>query len=111
MAGAVFGSGRDAVEEEMRCEGIAEVLKGDGDGWRCGGCAKRERGFPCAIVVEGTAFPESGCKGVELPVCRAESGGGRVVSVDVFRREGSCGSMEITPSFWRSRILKSRRLI
>lgn len=111
VAGAVLGRGREVVDEEVRWEGRAEVLRGDGDGWRCRGCAKRDRGLPCATVVEGPAFPESGCRGVELPVWGAESGGGRVVSVDVFRREGSCGSMEMAPSFWRSRILKSRRLI
>lgn len=62
-------------------------------------------------MVEGPAFPESGWRAVDGPGCSPASGGGRVVRVDVFKREGSCGSMAMAPSFWRSRILKSRRLI
>ncbi len=42
----------------------------------------------------------------------AEREGMRVsLKVEVLRREGSCGSMAIEPSFWRSRIFKSSRLI
>lgn len=63
-----------------------------------------------AMVVEGPAFPDRGCRGVGPPVVVDERGGKRVLSV-LFRREGSCGSGWMAPSFWRSRILKSRRLI
>lgn len=99
MAGVVFDRGTETVEDEVRCEGRAELLRADGDGWRCGTCANRDRGFPCATVVEGPAFPESGCRGDEMAACGAESGGGRDASVDVFKREGNCGSIEMAPSF------------
>ena len=61
------------------------------------------------MVVEGPALPGSGCGGVEAPVVEVEREGRRCVLL--CRREGSCGSMEMDPSFWRSRILMSRRLI
>ena len=62
-----------------------------------------------AIVVEGPALPDRGCRGVGPPVALVERGGRRVVLL--LRSVGSCGSGWIAPSFWRSRILKSRRLI
>lgn len=64
-----------------------------------------------AMVVLGPALPGIGCRAVEVPVVPIENGGGRVLRVEVLRREGSCGSMAMALSFWRSRILKSRRLI
>lgn len=64
-----------------------------------------------AIVVEGPALPERGCSGVGAPVMVDERVGRRVDRVLLLRREGSCGSGWMAPSFWRSRILKSRRLI
>jgi len=88
-------------------EGIAVVR---GDGWRAEGCTRRVIGL-LAMVVEGPAFPESGCRGVEAPVVEVERGGRRVERDVLFRRDGSCGSGWMAPSFWRSRILKSRRLI
>ena len=64
-----------------------------------------------AIVVEGPALPERGCSGVGAPSVLDERGGRRVLRVLLLRSEGSCGSGWMAPSFWRSRILKSRRLI
>lgn len=76
------------------------------------GWVRRARGLELAIVVEGTALLEMGWRGVEVPVVEVERGGRRVLSVEVLlRREGSWGSMAMAPSFWRSRILRSRRLI
>lgn len=46
VAGVVFDRGTETVEDEVRCEGRAELLRADGDGWRCGICANRDRGFP-----------------------------------------------------------------
>ncbi len=88
-------------------DGMAVVR---GDGWRAEGCTRRVIEL-LAMVVEGPALPERGCKGVEAPVAEAESGGRRVEREVLFRREGSWGSGWMAPSFWRSRILKSRRLI
>ena len=51
-----------------------------------------------ARVVEGPAFPERGCRGVGPPVAVDERGGRRVLRV-LLRREGSCGSGWIAPSF------------
>ena len=64
-----------------------------------------------AMVVEGPALPERGYKGVDVPVVVVEKFGRRVDREVLLRREGSCGSGAMAPSFWRSRILKSRRLI
>ena len=64
-----------------------------------------------AIVVEGPALPERGCRGVEAPVVVPEKLGRRVEREVLVRREGSWGSGAMAPSFCRSRILKSRRLI
>lgn len=83
-----------------------------GEGWRVG-WTRRVMGL-LAMVVEGpAALPERGCRGVDAPVVEVERGGRRVVRLAVllFRREGSWGSMAIAPSFWRSRILRSSRLI
>jgi len=76
-----------------------------GLGWR--GWTRRCRGL-FAIVVEA---PGGGWeRGVEAPVVVVE-GRRRVCREVLVRREGSCGSGWMAPSFWRSRILKSRRLI
>ena len=87
-----------------------EVFKGDG--WRADGWTRRVKGL-LAMVVEGPALPESGFRGVEAPVVLVEpvNGGRRVEREVLCRRDGSCGSGWMAPSFWRSRILKSRRLI
>ncbi len=90
-------------------EGSA-VVRGDGCRPGAGWPTRRAMGS-LAIVVEEPALPERGCKGVEAPVVDVESGGSRVVRLLLLRREGSCGSGWMEPSFWRSRILKSRRLI
>ena len=63
------------------------------------------------MVVEGPALPERGFSGVGPPVVVDVSGGRRVLRTLLLRSEGSCGSGWMAPSFWRSRILKSRRLI
>lgn len=99
VAGALFGRGMLLVEVEFRCGCGDEVLRGEGDGCRSGGCASRESGFPCAIVVEGPALPESGFSGVEALDWGAESGGRRDVRVEVLTSVGSCGSMAMAPSF------------
>lgn len=88
-------------------EGTAVV---SGEGCRAEGCTRRVMGL-LAMVVEGPALPERGCRGVEAPVVEAERGGSRVERDVLFNKEGSWGSGWIAPSFWRSRILKSRRLI
>ena len=62
-----------------------------------------------AMVVEGPALPDRGCRGVGPPLAFVERGGRRVVLL--LRSVGSCGSGWMAPSFWRSRILKSSRLI
>ena len=66
-----------------------------------------------AIVVEGPALPERGCRGVPDPVVLVvvEARGVKRGRLVVCRREGREGSGGRAPSFWRSRILKSRRLI
>lgn len=72
-----------------------------GDGCRLGGgagCAMRARGR-LAMVVLGPALPGIGLSGVETPVVLVERGGRRLVRVEVMRREGSCGSMAMAPSF------------
>lgn len=76
-------------------EGIA-VFKGDG--CRAEGCTRRDMGL-LAMVVEGPALPERGCRGVEAPVVEAERGGSRVESDVLFSREGSWGSGCMAPSF------------
>ena len=84
-----------------------EVFKGES--WRVDGWTRRVMGL-LAMVVDGPALPERGCKGVEAPVVEVERGGS-LERLALLRREGSCGSGWMEPSFWRSRILKSRRLI
>ena len=82
-----------------------------GDGWRAElGWTSRLIGL-LAIVVEGPALPGSAFRGVDAPVVEVERGGSLVCILLWFRSEGSWGSGAIEPSFWRSRILKSRRLI
>jgi hypothetical protein len=104
-----------AAAEVLRWEGMVETLRGEGEGCRLecarGGCVRRVDGLPVATEVEGPALPESGCRGVDAPAVLVERGGGRVERVEVLRRDGSSGSMEMAPSFWRSRILISRRRI
>lgn len=63
------------------------------------------------MVVEGPALPERGFSGVGPPVVVDVRGGRRVLRMLLLRSEGSWGSGWMAPSFWRSRILKSRRLI
>ena len=86
----------------------AFVCSGDGCLADAEGWTRREIEL-FAIVVEGPALPDRGCRGVGPPLALAESGGRRVVLL--LRSVGSCGSGWMAPSFWRSRILKSRRLI
>lgn len=84
-----------------------------GEGWRVGCWTRRLRGL-LAIVVEGPALPERGCNGVDVLDMDVVRGGRRelrVLLLLLLSREGSCGSMAMAPSFWRSRILRSRRLI
>jgi len=113
--GSVEGERFVALRAGLRWEADA-VVEGRavvrGDGWRPddGWPTRRAMGL-LAMVVEGPALPERGCKGVEAPVVDVERGGRRVVRLLLLRREGSCGSGWMEPSFWRSRILKSRRLI
>jgi len=95
----------EAAEEEGRA-----VVRGDGCRPDAGWPARRAMAL-LAMVVEGPALPERGCRGVEAPVVEVERGGRRVLRLLLLRREGSCGSGWMEPSFWRSRILKSRRLI
>ena len=52
-----------------------------------------------AMVVEGPALPERGCKGVDVPVVVVEKFGRRVDREVLLRREGSCGSGAMAPSF------------
>ena len=52
-----------------------------------------------AIVVEGPAFPERGCRGFGPPVVLVDRGGRRVLRVWLLRSEGSCGSGWMAPSF------------
>ena len=61
------------------------------------------------MVVEGPALPDNGLSGVEAPVVEPDSEGSRWVLL--FKSDGSCGSIAIAPSFWRSRSLMSRRFI
>lgn len=69
-----------------------------GEGCRAD-CTSRVRGL-LAIVVEGAvALPDNGCRGVEFPVEEAEIGGRRVPREALFKSDGSCGSIEIAPSF------------
>jgi len=110
----------EGSEEEDRAglsdeEGVPVVVEGAVavDGEECRdvlglGWTRRARGL-LAIVVEGPALPDGGWRGVEAPVVEVEREGRRCVLL--WRREGSCGSMAMAPSFWRSRILMSRRLI
>lgn len=51
------------------------------------------------MAVLGTALPGTDCNGVEAPVVFIEKGGRRVLTVEVLRSEGSCGSMEMALSF------------
>lgn len=89
--------------EVFKWAGIVETLRGEGEGcrleWDRGGCATRVEGFPVATVVDGPALPESGCKGADMPVVLVERGGRRVERVEVLRRDGSSGSIEMAPSF------------
>lgn len=62
------------------------------------------------MVVEGPALPDRGFSGVLALVVEVEMGGRRLPTVGLIR-EGSVGSMAMVPSFWRSRIFRSRRLI
>lgn len=108
--------GERAVEREAEVgwrldDAVMGAVVVRGEGWRAG-WTRRVRGL-LAMVVEGpAALPERGCRGVDAPVVEVERGGRRVLRLAVLlRREGSCGSMAIAPSFWRSRILRSRRLI
>ena len=82
---------------------MAETLSGEGEGCRLeterGGWVRRVEGFPVATVVEGPALPESGCKGVDMLAVLVVRGGRRVERVEVLRRDGSSGSMEMAPSF------------
>lgn len=76
------------------------------------GCARRERD-ELAMVVEGPMMlPESGLSGVLAPVLEEENalGGTRLAEL-ACKREGRGGSFDMVPSFWRSRILRSRRLM
>ncbi len=75
-----------------------------------GGCARRESEELAIVVLGPRALPESGCRGVLAPVLEVEMGGTRLAALG-WRSEGSGGSEEIVPSFWRSRILRSRRLM
>lgn len=52
-----------------------------------------------AMVVEGPAFPDRGCRGVWPLVVVDERGGSRVLRTLLLRREGSCGSGWMAPSF------------
>ena len=54
-----------------------------------------------AMVVEGPALPESGCRGVEAPVELVEPPkiGSLVERELLCRRDGSCGSGWMAPSF------------
>ena len=45
-----------------------------------------------AMVVEGPAFPDRGCRGAGPPVVADDRGGRRVPRVPLLSREGSCGS-------------------
>lgn len=105
-----------AVAEEAALVEVGRPVLVRGEGWR-GWTPRRVRGLALvevlAMVVEGpTALPERGWRGVEAPVeVVVERGGRRVWREEFVRREGSWGSMEMEPSFWRSRILRSRRLI
>lgn len=89
--------------EVFRWDGIVETLRGEGEGCLLeierGGCVRRVEGFPVATVVEGPALPDSGCNGAETPAVLVERGGRRVERVEVLRRDGSSGSMEMAPSF------------
>ncbi len=78
--------------------------------WPVGGGWARRARPELAIVVEGPALPERGFRGVLAPVVDAEMGGTRFAELGC-RREGRGGSADIVPSFWRSRILRSRRLM
>ena len=60
---------------------------------------RRVEGFPVATVVEGPALPESGCKGADMLAALVVRGGRRAERVEVLRRDGSSGSMEMAPSF------------
>lgn len=62
------------------------------------GCARRAIGV-LAMVVLGPALPGIGCRGVDALMVLVEKGGRRVLRVEVLRREGSCGSMAMAPSF------------
>ncbi len=62
------------------------------------------------VVPPGPALPERGFRGVLAPVLEAETGRTRLAALG-WRREGRGGSEDMVPSFWRSRILRSRRLM
>ena len=89
----------------------AGMLVFRGDGWRAAfGWTRRVIGL-LAIVVEGPALPGMELRGVDTPVVADERGISLVRRLLLLSKEGSCGSGAIEPSFWRSRILKSRRFI
>lgn len=60
------------------------------------GWTRRAMGL-LAMVVEGPGLPDGGGRGVEAPVVEVEREGRRCVLL--CRREGSCGSMAMAPSF------------
>ena len=88
------------------------AVTGEAGHWVCweGGPTRRVRRLLLAMVVEGPALPDRGFSGVLAPVVEVEMGGRRLPTVGL-SREGRVGSMAMVPSFWRSRILRSRRLI
>lgn len=67
------------------------MVRGDGCRPEVGWPTSRVMGL-LAMVVEGPAFPDKGCRTVEAPVVDADRGGRRVVRLLWLRREGSCGS-------------------
>jgi len=86
------------------------MMLGEAVRWPVGGGWARRVIVLLAIVVEGPTLLERGFKGVLAPVLEVEMGGTRLAELG-WRREGRGGSAEMVPSFWRSRILRSRRLM
>lgn len=68
--------------------GWREVFRGEGCRPDAGAPTRRAMGL-LAMVVEGPALPERGCRGVEAPVVEAERDGRRVLRLLLVRREGS----------------------
>lgn len=111
LEGSVEGE-RAIVAREVWEDAVMGAAVVRGEGWRVG-CTRRLRGL-WAIVVEGPAgLPEWGCRAVDAPPdVDVRRGGRRELRVLLLlRREGSWGSIAMEPSFCRSRILRSRRLI